>query len=293
LREGQEQQRLDELRISLERKIQESTEKYDHVMNEKIRKMRADLCSVDDKLDRIKENQKKSEQDFVTDVVHKLVEKEENIRKFQIKFRKEFLMKKKQQQEKLQKFSCNMQEITSDHKDKVDGIKEKIKKVEENLEQKRESDEKNMKLKQELRRLKMNEKADNFDRKKRQMEYEQHKILERGKQTQGKIVMMKNEREFIQRTRIEAALQAKFEKERISQSVNLMTKILHVKDDSDIKTLKERDFTKGMRIMKSILKPEDVSKLTELKKDEKKLPGQPGQNGVQPNALNAPQVKKL
>jgi len=277
LRDEQELERLQELKQNLERKQYESTEKYENNMNDKLRKMRSDLDAVSLKMNKIKELQKQSEQELFSTLVEDFTKKEENSRKVQERLKKEFDARKAREKEKLLRFKDNMDDIKQESQAKRKELKDRFKAVEDNLEAKRIEDEKNLKMKQELRQLKAAEKQDNYERNKRKLAYEQDKILARQKEHFEKLVMQKNEREFLHKTRIEVALQARMEQDRISQSVNLMTKMLHIKDESDIKHLKGKDggYQKGYKLLKELINPEDHAKLSPLEIIEEKKPGNP------------------
>jgi hypothetical protein len=296
LRDEQEIERLQELKQYLERKQFESTEKYEVNMNDKLRKMRSDLDSVSLKMGKIKEMQKHNEQELFSTLVEDFTKKEENSRKVQERLKKEFDAKKAREKDKLLRFRDNMDDIKQENQAKHKELKDRFKAVEENLEAKRIEDEKNLRMKQELRQLKAAEKQDNYERNKRKLAYEQDKILARQKEHQEKLVLQKNEREFIHKTRIEVALQAKMEQDRISQSVNLMTKMLHIKDESDIKNLKGKDggYQRGYRILEKIINPEDQTKLTPLEIIEDKKPVNPNdpKNPQQQQAADVPHMKK-
>jgi len=56
--------------------------------------------------------------------------------------------------------------------------------------------------------------------------------------------------------------------------------MLHIKDESDIKNLREKDFEKSIKILKGIIKPEDFSRIDLSYKEEVKNPNQSSQNGM-------------
>ena len=62
--------------------VQESTEKYDITVNEKLRKMKIETNQIDERLIKIKDIQQKNEVESVQKVVEKLIHKENNIISF-------------------------------------------------------------------------------------------------------------------------------------------------------------------------------------------------------------------
>jgi len=260
-----EQDKADQLKREVQEKLFCSQEKHDMILHEKTSRIKHQIMKIEESTKRIKVKQEQDVKDYVQQLVQKLVDKEENFKALHQMHLKEAKKKEKQIEEKNKRLVTHQSFLERKHEDKMADINERFQRVQENLEAKKEQNEATLKLKQELRKLKVLDKQDNYNRKIRQIQYKQQKVLDKEKLNQEKIQWLKGQRNVIQQAKVEVSIQSKIERDRIEMAVQLLSKITNEAGTSI--TLNEHQ----KKLLKEVLSPEDYYELEEEERRRKEI----------------------
>jgi len=250
----------DQLKFDIERELSSKQEKRRMNVNEKSMKVRVKLDKLEEEFERIKEKQARDAEEYVQKVVEKLVKKEESIKVFRDKHYKTLKKKEEDYVERNKRHNDNQHFIQDQYKARMKEINDRFRKVQENLETKRKQDDNDRKLKGEVNRLKGLDKLENHSRLQRRLQFERLKILDKERAEHEKIVLIRGHKEIAQKTKLEASVQAKVEKDKIRDSVNQLRKLVYMGNSSTVVTESQR------KILKSVLQPDDYETIEEAEK---------------------------
>jgi hypothetical protein len=272
------------LKLEIETKMHGSIDRHTWTMNEKSSRIKMQINKIEDNVKRMKEKQRQDNVDFVQNLVEKLVRKEEDTRTYQHTQQVELKKREKEMMEKSKRFFGHQSNIKGQQEDRVNEINERFRKVHENLQAKRELEEKALRIKQEATKLKILDKQQNYMKKQRQVAYERQKILDRQKYNQEKLQWLKNQREVLQQAKVEVSIQAKIERERIEQAIQLLSKLTSETGVSTVISDQQK------RLLREVLKPEDYREMQdeERRKEEERLEAEEARK----NGLPLPPVVK-
>ncbi|CAD8062342.1 unnamed protein product [Paramecium sonneborni] len=264
-------QRKEELDKLEDIELQKDLEKLQLKLNqsEKLSKQQAQI-----KVERIKEQyfreqqliQQQKEinviqsQEHLSSMINKMINKEQEFRgQLQSQLIQD-LEKKQQIKEKQKKIKQNQNDLYKDHDKKLKQLNDKFMKIEEQNKLRRQELEHKILLKQELRRLKEQDKLDNYERQKRQNDYKMMTLYMKSKFIDEKNQLKQYQNEVIQKTSMEINKQEIQERQRIySQLQELSDNLLNYKSVSQHESRQKQDQAKfkSVKLLKKFAKLED------------------------------------
>ncbi|CAD8069216.1 unnamed protein product [Paramecium sonneborni] len=264
-------QRKEELEKLEDIELQKDLEKLQLKLNqsEKISKQQAQI-----KVERIKEQYLREQQliqqqkeinviqsqEHLSAMISKMINKEQEFRgQLQSQLIQD-LEKKQQIKEKQKKIKQNQKDLYKDHDKKLKQLNDKFIKIEEQNKLRRQELEHKILLKQELRRLKEQDKLDNYERQKRQNDYKMMTLYMKSKFIEEKNQLKQYQNEVIQKTSMEINKQEIQERQRIySQLQELSDNLLNYKSVSQHESRQKQDQAKykSVKLLKRFAKLED------------------------------------
>ncbi|CAK71598.1 unnamed protein product (macronuclear) [Paramecium tetraurelia] len=199
-------------------------------------------------------------QEHLSAMISKMINKEQEFRGLLQSQLMSELEKKQLQKEKQQKIKQNQNDLFKDQDKKLKQLNDKFSKIEEqNKLRKQELDHKIL-LKQELRKLKEQDKLDNYERQKRQNDYKMMTLYMKSKFIEEKNQLKQYQNEVIQKTSMEINKQEIQERQRIySQLQELSDNLLNYKSVSQHESRQKQDQAKfkSVKLLKKFAKLED------------------------------------
>ncbi|CAD8159710.1 unnamed protein product [Paramecium octaurelia] len=199
-------------------------------------------------------------QEHLSAMISKMINKEQEFRGLLQSQLMSELEKKQLQKEKQKKIKQNQNDLFKDHDKKLKQLNDKFCKIEEqNKLRKQELDHKVL-LKQELRKLKEQDKLDNNERQKRQNDYKMMTLYMKSKFIEEKNQLKQYQNEVIQKTSMEINKQEIQERQRIySQLQELSDNLLNYKSVSQHESRQKQDQAKfkSVKLLKKFAKLED------------------------------------
>ncbi|CAD8109438.1 unnamed protein product [Paramecium primaurelia] len=264
-------QRKEELNKLEDIELQKDLEKLQMKLNqsEKLSKQQAQI-----KVERIKEQYYREQQliqqqkeinviqsqEHLSAMISKMINKEQEFRgQLQSQLMQD-LEKKQSQKEKQKKIKQNQNDLFKDHDKKLKQLNDKFIKIEEQNKLRRQELEHKILLKQELRRLKEQDKLDNYERQKRQNDYKMMTLYMKSKFIEEKNQLKQYQNEVIQKTSMEINKQEIQERQRIySQLQELSDNLLNYKSVSQHESRQKQDQAKfkSVKLLKKFAKLED------------------------------------
>eukprot|EP01017_Pseudomicrothorax_dubius_P004920 TRINITY_DN1111_c0_g4_i1.p1 TRINITY_DN1111_c0_g4~~TRINITY_DN1111_c0_g4_i1.p1 ORF type:complete len:318 (+),score=107.92 TRINITY_DN1111_c0_g4_i1:630-1583(+) len=218
-----ENRELDNQHSDMEERLMEHSRKAEEKMLEKVRRMKSESEKALGKLMKYKEDKELSEKRKLESLQEKIVRRQAAFKTWMDGMSAAEEEKRKIKAEKEKRFYNAKDAIEKMDNAKIRGMEEKFKKAEDYVKAKRAEEERRMRLRQEFRRLKEQDKLENYERERRREEYEIAKMREKNERVQEKLQLMRAQQELLQKTRLEAALHAKIERERILNGISAFT----------------------------------------------------------------------
>lgn len=167
------------------------------------------------KLVQYKEENEMTEEMKQKELFDKLKKRDDAFRDWLKKMEQDAAEKKKGQKARAQHLMELKAEIRRENVKKVKETQEKFQRAEEYMSHKRDAADRDLAVRQEHRKLREEDKMENVERERRREDYRFQKLKEKELRIAEKLKMQRAQQEMIQKARIEAALHAKIEKERI------------------------------------------------------------------------------
>ncbi|CAD8064541.1 unnamed protein product [Paramecium primaurelia] len=271
-------------------KIQQKLENSEKIQREliqnKIEKIKEQNLKEQQIMKQQKQVKDKISQDHIHQLLEKMVQKE---KEFQIN-QKSILNieqeKKIEIKQKQRKIKSNQGDIFKDRDEKLKQINEKFLKIEQFNKQKKEEQDYKILLKQELRKLKEQDKQDILDRQKRQNEYRMLEITEKYKQVDEKNQLKQYQNTLLQQTSMQISKQEILERNRIyshlqQMSDNLFNKKVRKRNISQLEqnvlTIKPKvknqkedtEFEDHTRLLITMLQTSDAEETQKIKQSKR------------------------
>ncbi|EAR90788.2 hypothetical protein TTHERM_00140960 (macronuclear) [Tetrahymena thermophila SB210] len=246
----------------IKQQLTQAQEQQKLMQQSRINKLRDKLESEQYKIQQCVDLRVSNEKMQVSRLVQKLIEKEEHYKSLQESEIKSEMEKKKLLKMKAEMTQNAKQKVKNEQNSKISELKQKFEKIEENLEKKRREEQERIKLKQELRQLKEQDKQENYERQKRRDDYRLQKLMEKEKAHSDKIAYIKEQQEIMKKAKYEIAQQTKQETERIFDCVKKVTDTLFPNIEHNSKTtlynIPSENKEKGISLLKSIFRNDQL-----------------------------------
>jgi len=228
----EEIERADSLGNEISRRINSKQQVQKANLTEISMRAKVELNKVHERVNKSKEKLAEEEEGEFQKLIQRLQIDEDKMKRFNLKYSQSLKNKEEEQNFKHQAFMSNHKEVENNLKRKLKSIDDKFLRTQKNIEKKRELEEKNRRMKQEIARLKTEDKKEMHTRLERQLENQRSMILNKERLEQERLFWISTQKELAQKAQRKAAIQSKFENDRLNDSVERLTRTLYTSNSS-------------------------------------------------------------
>ncbi|CAD8165227.1 unnamed protein product [Paramecium octaurelia] len=223
----------------IQQKLENSEKMQRELIQSKIEKIKEQNLKEQQIMKQQKQLKDKISQDHINLLLEKMVQKEKDFQINQKSIQNIEQEKKIEIRQKQKKIKSNQGDIFKDRDEKLKQINEKFSKIEQFNKIKKEEQDYKILLKQELRKLKEQDKQDILERQKRQNEYRMQEITEKYRQVDEKNQLKQYQNTLLQQTSMQISKQEILQRNRIyshlqEMSDNLFNKKLRKRNLSQL-----------------------------------------------------------
>ncbi|CAD8089463.1 unnamed protein product [Paramecium sonneborni] len=199
----------------IQQKLYNSEKLQKELIQNKIEKIKEQNIKEQQIMKQQKQLKDKISQEHINQLLEKMVQKEKDFQINQKSIQNVDQEKKLEIKQKQRKIKSNQGDIFKDRDEKLKQINEKFLKIEQFNKVKKEEYDNKILLKQEMRKLKEQDKQDILDRQKRQNEYRMLEITEKYRQVDEKNQLKQYQNNLLQQTSMQISRQEILERNRI------------------------------------------------------------------------------
>ncbi|CAD8148600.1 unnamed protein product [Paramecium octaurelia] len=207
----------------IQQKLENSGKLQKELIQNKIEKIKEQNHKEQQIMKQQKQLKDKISQDQINQLLEKMVQKEKDFQINQKSIQNVEQEKKLEIKSKQRKIKSNQGDIFKDRDEKLKQLNEKFLKVEQFNRMKKEEQDNKILLKQELRKLKEQDKQDILERQKRQNEYRMLEITEKYRQVDEKNQLKQYQNTLLQQTSMHISKQEILERNRIYSHLQQMS----------------------------------------------------------------------
>ncbi|CAK73743.1 unnamed protein product (macronuclear) [Paramecium tetraurelia] len=207
----------------IQQKLENSEKMQRELIQNKIEKIKEQNLKEQQIMKQQKQLKDKISQDHINQLLEKMVQKEKDFQINQKSIQNIEQEKKIEIKQKQKKIKSNQGDVFKDRDEKLKQINEKFTKIEQFNKIKKEEQDYKILLKQELRKLKEQDKQDILERQKRQNEYRMQEITEKYRQVDEKNQLKQYQNTLLQQTSMQISKQEILQRNRIYSHLQEMS----------------------------------------------------------------------